>query len=544
MLPLRPLPILLAALAGLPRPAQAQLPAVHERKLPNGARLLLVERPGSRAFHARLMFRGGTAEFPEVSRTAFAEIARAVFLHLDPGEGRPAPEVEALLHRISAAATDLRQAALRQGRIGLQDALESDLTALMESQTGRLRDLLPRGPDPLAERGCAGRTVAVEADYLDTALDIPADALEAWAGLEAGRLSTLRMARFPLDLPSKGEPRPDARWDTLLGAALPGHPYGRGGQADPLSPLPWTEARDLARRALSPDRMVLVAVGDLRAEAALPVLEKAFGSLAGPGSPAREGPPEGPEPPGPRRLSAAAEGPPRLQVGWRIPPADHPDTPTLALLAAALGPHPASLLHRALVVTGLASDLQVAFGVPGERGTRLLAVEARPEPGHNLQELALAVEGEVLRLQQDPLGGEAVRRLQLASEVAQVSLQTDPDTLARALGRAALATGDWRSAFSRPSPQGPDAEALQRVARTYFVPSRRTEAFLESDPLEAQQDALERQWAMTLLALAKARGLEGPPAEEVVRQALRQLRMIPREDRQALLLRLAPGGRP
>lgn len=525
-------------------PLHAQSPEVQEKRLPNGARILLVERPGSGSVHLRLLFRGGLSEFVDVPPSALKHLARAAFLRMDDAELAPGLPLEALLERISGATDGLRKAEQRWVRSGIPDPLEPDLKALTHDQLSNLNDALPKGPDLMEGLGATRRRVRVGSDFIETCLDLPSAALEGWAKLETARLAVLRLPRLPLLPP---EPVPNDRaadLDVLLGAALSGHPYCRGAAGDPSVTLPWLEARALAKRALSPDRLVLVVVGDLQGDHALPILEEAFAALPVPSTPFRENlGTEGPYPAGARRLLATTVEEPRLLVGWRIPPADHPDTPALSLLASALGEGQASLLRRALVESGLAREVRVTFGVPGQRDTRLLCIEARPEPGHNLQELALAIEGEMLRLQQDPLTEEDLRRLQLGATVAQLVALADPESLAKALGEASAGTGDWRTAFPVWRQGGPNPEALQKAARRYLIPSQRTEAFLESDPLEANQDVLERQISAALLNLAAIKGLDAAQAEELARQTLRQLRMVPREDRQALLNLLTAQGR-
>lgn len=531
--------VLLALSCALP--LLAQTPEVHEKRLPKGSRILFVERPGSGSVHIRLVFRGGLSAFPEIPPPALRQVARVVFGRMDESDRGPAPQLEALLGRISGAADGLRKAEQSRLRLGAPVPLEADLRALVQDQIALLRETLPQGPDLMEALGATRRKVRVESDFLETSLELPSAAIQEWAVLEASRLATLRLARLPVTAPDPPASGGSPGMDVLLGAAFPGHPYGRSTGGDPAVTLPWAEARVLAKRALAPDRMVLVLVGDFVAEATLPVLEQAFSTQALSANPLSE--PREAEaslapnepPPGARRLLATTTLEPRLLVGWRVPPADHPDTQALRLLASALGEGPSCLLRQALVESGLAQDVRLTFGVPGQRDTRLMTVEALPEPGRNLQELALAIEGEMLRLQQDPLPAEDLRRLQLGAMVTQLETLADPESLARALGEATAGTGDWRSAFPSWRQATFDPETLQSMARKYFIPSRRTEALLESDPLESNQDLLERQMSAALLRLAAAKGMDAAHAEELARQTLRQLRMVPREDRQALL---------
>lgn len=537
------LPRLLLIMLVCASSTSAQTPEVHEKRLSNGARILLVERPGSEAVHIRMVFRGGAFAFPEFRSAAIGQVVHAAFCRMDVAERESGDQLETLLTRISGASDGLRKSDQQRLRSGGADPLEPDLKALWDREVTQLRQALPRGPDELEALGATGRRMRVEADFIETSLELPSSSLKAWARLEVARLATLRLSRFPLlaaELPARQNP---AELDLLLGAALPGHPYGRGTGGEPGFGQPWLEARALAKRALSPDRMLLILVGDLQVDQALPFLEEAFSRLSNPAAPIREfleG--DAPDQPGPRRLLASATGESCLLVGWRIPPADHPDMLALRLLAAAMGEGRTSRLRLALVRSGLARKVQVDFGVPGQRDSRLLIVSAHPEPGRNLQELALAIEGEVLRLQQDPFSLEDLRNLQAGATVAQLEALADPEVLAQALGEAAAGTGDWRAAFPSWRLASLDPEALQKAARRYLVPARRTEVFLETDPLESTQDLLERQLSDILLRLAAAKGLDTVHAEELTRQTLRQLRMVPRDDRQALLDLLTTAG--
>jgi len=67
----------------------------------------------------------------------------------------------------------------------------------------------------------------------------------------------------------------------LLGAALPGHPYGRnlGDYAAAVDALRRDDLRAYARRACAPGRMAILLVGDLDPAATLAELQKTLGAL-------------------------------------------------------------------------------------------------------------------------------------------------------------------------------------------------------------------------------------------------------------------------
>ncbi len=534
-----------ALLAALPLLAQPGLPDVQERRLSNGSRILLVERPGSGAFHARLFFRGGRSEAPPAPPAAVDRVAEALWARLDPSDTDSDPALEALLVREAGTYDALTRARLgRQRRGGEAEGLEKELASLHASHLATLRTRLPEPgmPDLLAGLGAARRGLRVESDFVETSLDLPSQALAAWIRLEVARLQHVRLPWFPILRGSQPPPTPD-RYGLLLQAAVPGAQYGlgRGGSTEALG---WPEARAMARRLFSVDRLVLVVVGDLSGERALPILEQALGRLPTPEpSPLYEGLGTEP-PPGARRVSAIRPGPSRLLVGWRVPPLDHPDTPALRLLADALGEGRSARLRSTFLNHGLAQSVDARLGVPGTRLPGLLALEVVPEEGHGLSELALAVEGEALRLQQEPLDAAAFERLIRRRDTAEALRTVDPDALARMLGEATATTGDWRQAFPGRGVQL-RPEEVQTVARRYLVPALRTEVFVEPDPLEATADPLDARLVEALRRLASARIPERERVDEVVRQGMRQLRMLSREDREAALrlLTSSRGGR-
>ncbi len=146
--------------------------------------------------------------------------------------------------------------------------------------------------------------------------------------------------------------------------------------------------------------------------------------------------------------------------------------------------------------------------------------------------------GEILRLQREPLPEAEVRRAQVQLEGIQIQVQEDAATLAGVLGKAHCQGGDWRLAFRalsaardlRPSD-------VQAAARTYLVPSRMTLAQFGPDPLLLPLDQTESRLVQVLNALVQRRLSDPVEAQGVLREALRQLRMLsPGERLQTLKL--------
>jgi zinc protease len=397
--------------------------------------------------------------------------------------------------------------------------------------------------------------VSVSADSLRSGVDLPVQALASWCRFEADRLRHPPLARFPLErdrmireLDAGSPPSPPAL-SVLLAMALSGRPYALAAEfhRSQVEAIAWKDLETYARRALSPENLTLVLVGDVRTAQVVPLLESLFGGLpktaGGPGyweeAPAYQASdvPSALESPGGRRLLVSTTGDTRIFFGWRIPSANHPDELALRLLCQVLGGSPSSRLRQSLVETrGLARGLSVRTGVPGRRDVNLLVIEAEPAEGHSLDELEQAIQGEILRLQQEPLSEQEVRQAQVQLEAAETLAQEDAATLATALGTAQCQGGDWRLAFRALEASGRvQATEVQRVARAYLVPPRMTIAQLGPDPLLMPMDRTESRLLQVLTALLQRRLGDPAQAQQVLREALRQLRMLSPGEREQTL---------
>jgi len=553
----------IAALIGASAPAQSlRLPAVTERPLRNGLRVLVVERPGTGAVRVQVFIKGGRANTGGLPPVAADLLGRSLFDRALPDP--VARKLEPLLDQEEGAFEALRLERLARARVG-QDAtlspspdrqslkaLDDRAMADLDGQIGGLETW-----DALDALGATGRSLVVTADYVSYGMDLPAAAVASWMQVEAARLRGLALGRFPLERDrllqeiESGTPPSPPSLSVLLATALSGRPYGLAGEfhRSQVEAMGWRELQTYARWAVSPENTTLVLVGDVKAASVFDTLESAFGSL--PRATASEAhwqgvpvfqaedPVSSLESPGGRRLLVSTTGDTRVLFGWRIPPANHPDGAALRALVQILGGAPSARLSQDLVTSkGLARRVSVQMGVPGRRDVNLLVIEAEPAPGHSLDELEQAIEDEVLRLQLEPLSDLEVRQAQTQLEAAEVRAQEDAGTLALNLGAAQCQGGDWRMAF-RALETGGNLKPveLQRVARSYLVPPRMTLVMLGPDPLLVPLDRTESRLLQVLTALLRPRLGESAQAQSILREALRQLRMLtPAEREQTLKL--------
>jgi len=562
-------PFALSALIGVAGLAQSvRLPQVFERTLGNGIRVMVVERPGSAAVRAQLFIRGGRANTGGLPPVAADLLARTLFRRVLPAGLEP--KLEPILEREGGAFEALRLDRMAQARlpVGAQTAAASEQASLKALEENAMAALLKQVGetetwDSLDAMGGTGRTLGVSADYLSHGVDLPSTALAAWFRIEAAQLQRLPVGRFPMERErliqelDAGEPPSPPALSVLLATALSGRPYALAAEfhRSQVESITWRELQTYARWALSPENLSLVLVGDVKGAAVMPLLERSLGALPrSPGSAAHwEGaelfqagdPVSSLESPGGRRLIVSTTGDTRVFFGWRVPPANHPDGSALRTLTQILGGAPSARLEQNLVATrGIASRLTIRMGVPGRRDVNLLVIEAEPAQGHSLDELEQAIQDEVLRLQREPLIDLEVRQAQVQLEAAETLVQEDAGNLAEALGAAQCQGGDWRMAFRALETGGLKAADVQRVARTYLVPARATIAQLGPDPLLLPRDRTEGRLLQVLTALLQRKLGNTAQADTVLREALRQLRMLSQAEREQTLKLLEAQVRP
>ena len=532
----------LALTAQVPR-----LTDVQERRLANGVRVLLVERRGLPAFHASLVFRGGRADEPTALAGATDLLARILYASTWPEDvegGRTQAALDALLKQEEGLLESLRLESLRELRAPGTGTHRASLEAGLAAVQAHLQEHLSASPLLDLVRAQGGRQSAeATADALVARLDLPVEAFQAWCRSEGQRLRTLQLSRFSegraalvADLRTKVEAEPGPA--LILGAALPGHPYGRN-LADHLptvEALRWSDLRAHARRSLSPERLTVILVGGLSLTQVLPDLEKHLGTLPVPLD--REEPPlpEIHAGLGDRRVQATVGTTPRLLTGWRVPPRSHPDHLPLQMAAHLLGGGASSRLSSHLVrQKALAREATLRMDLPGGRQPGLLLVELEPAPGHSLAELEAALHAEILMLQQEPIAQAAWSRALAQLEADYLRTLDEPARLAGALGQAWAEGGDWRLLdLEAQRLRNLAPETVQAAARAWLQPSHRTTARLEPSMADGQ-DPLEAEMSRVLLALAATRVKDLAQREHLVAEGLRQLRMLSPDERRRTL---------
>ncbi|WP_411833611.1 M16 family metallopeptidase [Pseudoxanthomonas mexicana] len=302
--------------------------------------------------------------------------------------------------------------------------------------------------------------------------------------LEADRMVNSHIARRDLDSEMTvvrnemeiGENNPGRVFQQRLRSqAYLWHNYGKstiGNRAD-VENVPIERLQAFYRTWYQPDNATVIVAGRFDPQRVLATVNKHFGKLK---RPARQLPPKytvEPTQDGEREVNVRRVGDMHLVgLAYHVPSVAHPDNAPLQVLASILGHTPSGRLHKALVETKLAAGSGSgadAFVDPG-----LLVFMAVPAKDGDPAQVEKALLEQVEALAARPFTEEevAAARQRLGNNF-ELSFN-DVNRIATALSEY-IATGDWRLMFlQRDAVEKVGVDDVNRVARTYLVPSNRT----------------------------------------------------------------------
>ena len=170
---------------------------------------------------------------------------------------------------------------------------------------------------------------------------------------------------------------------------------------------------------------------------------------------------------------------PRLRMGWHVPEATHPDAPAVFMTSTLLTGGRTARLYRRLVVQERAVTSVHASVGPGGTYPTLLSVTAFPRTGVPLDSIEASIDREIAALAAEPPDEIELERVRNQLEASRVRRLVSNLGLAFQLSEATAQYGDWRASFRiLERIQAVRPEDVQRVARTYLTPAKRTVAWV------------------------------------------------------------------
>jgi predicted Zn-dependent peptidase len=329
-----------------------------------------------------------------------------------------------------------------------------------------------------------GTTNADRTNYFET---LPANQLELAIFLEADRMRApaITQANFDNQRATVQEERRQSydnrpygkTFETVIDLVYENFPYKHStiGSMQDLNAATVEDAEAFFRTYYAPNNAALSMVGNFKIEQALALIEKYFGRI-----PAQE-PPAAPDMTEPEQqaerrkiLTDDFAQTPRMDIVFKIPPANTPDWYALEMLGRVLSSGASSRLYQKFV-----KEKELALSVSADaierRGPSTFWFSVMARPNSNLGELERLLFEEIDRVQEVPVTDAELSkvRMQLRRQRAQQLYSTR--ARANALGHFAVYYNDanlinnvWQN-YERVS-----SADLRRVARKYFTQSNRT----------------------------------------------------------------------
>lgn len=310
-------------------------------------------------------------------------------------------------------------------------------------------------------------------DKLELAMKIEADRLGRGLILDSERQSEMSVVRNEYEI---GENNPwQALWKATVAAAIQAHPYHWStiGYRSDIEGVTTEKLREHYKNFFWPNNAEAILVGDFDTDAALALFDREFGGFKKSDKPLPQVITQEPPQEGERRAVVQRPGTVGMvMLGYIRPGAMHPDFIPLEVLTSILADGVNSRLYRALVDSGLATNVQANnFTL---KDPYPLLVDATLASGKTHDEVEKALKAALAEVVANGVTDEEVKRAQQQIEVAVIRSRDGTYNYASNLGESVASTNwKWFLTYVE-NIKGVTAADVKRVAATYFVPERAT----------------------------------------------------------------------
>lgn len=487
---------LLWACAALPAFAQ-QIPVV-EKTLPNGFKLLLVERHESPSVSAGWVAHVGSAnERPGI--TGIAHLFEHMMFKGTPTIGTKdakrdleiLAEQERVRDEMRAEEAKMRDL-WRRGE--LEDVtkpetkterwkeLEADFKKLIDAE----REVLVKNEFDrvYTTAGASGMNAFTTEDMTGYFINVPANKLELWAWMESERLLRPVFREFYAERDVVFEERRMRTESTPLGKFAEefnslfwqAHPYHWPviGWPSDIPAISKKQADEFYALYYQPQNITIILVGDFKPAEAEAMVNRYFGRI-----------PKGTQPPpdigtlepaqlAEKRMQAEAETNPQVDILWHTVGFGHRDTYALEVLQQLLSTRTGRLYKGLVLGRQVATDASASQNSQKWAGSFNVSGEAKD--GKTPAEVEAAIYEELDQLKNQPVPAEELQKVKnqfAAGEYRKLSANF-PIFMQVLFNEG---TGTWREVNEAgPKLQAVTAEDVQRVVKKYFTKENRAVA--------------------------------------------------------------------
>jgi predicted Zn-dependent peptidase len=464
---------------------------MNTKVLPNGLKLILCERPEAPVFSYSTFIDAGDVNDPSGESGLAHMFEHLAFKGTTEIGTKNWPAEKIALEKVEEADNAYEAEYLK--RVGRDPQKLAELEkAFKQAQADAEQYVIPNQFTEVAERnGATGLNAFTALDETVYFWSMPENRLELWAWLESGRLADVVPREFYKERSvvvnerrMRTDSNPQGRlFEQFVATAYVAHNYGRSGVGWPseVSQITATEAMAFHRKYYVGSDIVVAIVGDVNPQRDLPMLEKYFDKV--PGGPKPEDmttvePKQFAE----KTVAIPDNSQPIYVEGYHRGDYRDPDNFVYDAIQDILSNGRVSRLYRSMVRDQqIAADVESASPYPGEKYPGLFVFYAIPLPGHTPKEMADAIHKEIEKLKTTDVTDEELAMYKTRTRADLLRGLADNQGLANQLAEYQTRYGDWRELFLQLDQVDKVTKAdIRRVANKVFVPTNRTEAWIET----------------------------------------------------------------
>ncbi len=466
--------------------------------LPNGLTLIICERPEAPVFSYTTFVDAGDVNDPS-GESGLAHMFEHLAFKGTSQIGTKDYAAEKIALAKVEAANDAYEAEFLK-TVGRDEKKLADLKkAFLDAQAEAHKYVIPNQFTDVAERnGAEDLNASTGLDETMFFWSMPENRLELWAWLESSCLADVVPREFYKERDVVIEERrmrtdsnPEGRlFEQFAATAYVAHNYGRSGIGWPseVSLINATEAMEFHKKYYVGSNIVVAVVGDVKASEALPVLEKYFSRI-----------PAGPKPEemttvepkqfAEKTVAIREQTQPIYLEGYHRGDYRDPDAEVYEAISDILSNGRVSRLYRSLVRDQQIAAVAAGFGhFPGDKYPGLFVFGALPLPGHTVAEMRDAIHKEIDKLKTADVTDDELAMFKTRTRADLLRGLADNQGLANSLAEYQTRYGDWRELFLQLDKVDKVTKAdIRRIANQVFIPSNRTEAWIETEKPAAQQ---------------------------------------------------------
>ncbi len=484
--------------------AWAQQVPVVEKILPNGFKVLFVERHDEPSVSAGFVVRVGSAnERPGI--TGIAHLFEHMLFKGTPTIGTKHAtrdlaiiEEQEVVREQMRAEEKLVRAAWRRGEVDDPTKIENQTPRYRELQA-QFRKLIDEQRGLLVKnefdriyttQGGSGMNAFTTYDLTGYFITVPANKLELWCWMESERLLRPVFREFYAERDVVFEERrmrteatPLGKFDeTFQSMFWEAHPYHWPviGWASDIPAITKADADHFYATFYAPRNITLILVGDLEVEKSLPLIERYFGRIPAGDQPVPDVLTTEPQQKAEKRMNAEAETNPQVDILYHTVPNGHRDSYALDVLARLLEERTGRLYKGLVLGREVASE--VFARSEHRRWAGLFNVGGEARYGKTPADVEAAIYEELDRLKTEEVPAAELQKVKNAFAAGEYrKLVSNFRILLQLMYEEGF--GEWREINNAgPKLQAVTAADIRRVAGTYFTRENRAVATYTRKP--------------------------------------------------------------